>query len=155
MGFLRLMRLPLIIALLLAGCAERPVTEPSRDSHKSPPSSSYEMDAVVRDASRWVNVDTTRRGWVHVAGTGSMLPMFGANSVLLLERTDGTDLRVGDVALYDREDRSGTIAHRVRVVGDTAVIFTGDNNPGDGSDGWIAKSRIRWRVAGLLYSSRP
>jgi hypothetical protein len=155
MGFLRLMRLPLIIALLLAGCSERPVTEPSRDSHKSPPSSSYEMDAVVRDASRWVNVDPARRGWVHVAGTGSMLPMFGANSVLLLERTDGTDLRVGDVALYDREDRSGTIVHRVRVVGDTAVIFTGDNNPGNGSDGWIAKSRIRWRVAGLLYSSRP
>lgn len=149
------MRWLLITALvLLAGCAERPVTEPSRDSHKSPPSSSYDIESVRVDASRWVQVDTTRRGYVFVAGTGSMLPMFGANAVLLLERTDGTDLRVGDVAIYEREDKSGTIVHRVRVIGDGAVIFTGDNNPGTGSDGWISKKRIRWRVAGILYAQR-
>ena len=143
----------IVTAALLGGCGQ-PITEPSRDSHKSPPSSSYTLTTVRYDAARWVAQDPARRSWVNVAPTGSMLPMFGDNCVLLLERSDGTDLHVGDVALYDREDRRGTISHRVRLIGDTAVIFTGDNNPGNGSDGWIAKSRIRWRVAGVLYSDR-
>lgn len=148
------MRWFLITALvLMAGCAER-ATEPSRESRNPAPSSSYTLDRVNRDAAMWVAGDYTRRASVAVAPTGSMLPMFGSNSVLLLERSDGTDLRVGDVALYAKEGGKGTISHRVRAVSETAVIMTGDNNTGLQSDGWISKTRIRWRVAGILYAQR-
>lgn len=141
-----------ILALLLAGCSgEQPAASPSYAAHKSPPSSSYTMDQVRYDAARWAGQDTSRRGWCNVRWTGSMLPVFDGNSVLLLEKSDGTDLRVGDIAIYD-DLKGGTVSHRVRVVGDNAIIFTGDNNPGTGSDGWVEKSRVRWRVAGILYA---
>lgn len=147
------MRWLLITALvLLAGRAEC-ATEPSRESRNPAPSSSYTLDAVKRDAVKWAAGDT-RRTWITVLPTGSMLPVFGSNSVLLLERSDGTDLRVGDIALYAKADGNGTISHRVRAVSETAVIMTGDNNSGLQTDGWISKSRIRWRVAGILYAKR-
>jgi signal peptidase I len=141
------------LLLLLAGCAER-ATEPSRESRNPAPSSSYTLDRAHRDAAMWVAGDYTRRASVAVAPTGSMLPVFGSNSVLLLERSDGKDLRVGDIALYIKESGDGTISHRVRAVSETAVIMTGDNNTGLQSDGWISKTRIRWRVAGILYAKR-
>lgn len=145
-----MMRLAAILLLFLAGCAKRPA-EPSRESRNPPPSSSYPMAQVDHDAAEWVARDPAWRHKLPVAGTGSMLPMFGKNSVLLLERTDG-DVTEGDVALYEKTDNSGTIVHRAVAIGDTAVIFSGDNN--HGSDGWISKTRIRWRVAGILYSQR-
>jgi len=83
-----------------------------------------------------------------------MLPVFGGNSVLLLEKARSDELVPGDIAIYD-DLHSGTIVHRVREVNSRgAVLFTGDNNDKLGSDGWIAGSRIRWRVAGILYANQ-
>lgn len=133
-----------IIALCLAGCTQR-------EDNNPPPSSSYTVLTVQVDAAQWVQRAPITRTYSTVAASGSMLPMFGSNAILLLEHTDGTDLRAGDIATYLRDDGL-SVVHRVREVGNGAVLFGGDNN--DVGDGWISKERIRHRVAGILYSSR-
>lgn len=84
-----------------------------------------------------------------------MVPTIDSGSILLLEKVTGTDLRVGDIAIYQSADGKSTICHRVRDVSKSgAVLFTGDNNRGTSSDGWIDSRRILWRVAGILYTKR-
>lgn len=132
----------LIVLLLLAGCGKR---EPH-----APPSSSYTLLTVTADAQQWVARAPVSRSYTLVAGTGSMLPLFHKNAVLLLEHSDGTDLMAGDIAIYQR--KGGTTVHRVMEVGADAILFSGDNN--NASDGWVPKGAVLWRVAGILYATR-
>lgn len=125
-----------------------------REDNNPPPSSHFPLAVVAGDAAAWAVRAPTIRSSIMVKPTGSMLPLFGSNAILLIERVTGRDLRVGDIALYD-DLNGGTICHRVRAVNERgAAIFTGDNNDGTASDGWIAPDRIRWRVAGILYAQR-
>lgn len=125
----------------------------SRESVTPAPTSSISPELVLSSAKLWAAVDP-KRTYHRVEGTGSMLPLFGSNSVLLLEPVRAEDLVPGDIATYD-DLHSGSIVHRVREVNSRgAVLFTGDNNDKLSSDGWIAGPRIRWRVAGILYANQ-
>ena len=117
-------------------------------------SSGYSRLEVRAEASTWA-ARSPSRSWVEVAATGSMVPTIDSGSILLLEKVTGTDLRVGDIAIYQSADGKSTICHRVRDVSKSgAVLFTGDNNRGTSPDGWIDSRRILWRVAGILYTKR-
>lgn len=134
-------------ALCLASCQPRESVTPAPSSH-------FPIEAIKADAAQWVAAAPSIRGYTAVKPTGSMLPLFGSNAILLIERITGRDLLVGDIAIYD-DMNGGYICHRVRAVNERgAAIFTGDNNPGTASDGWITADRIRWRVAGILYASK-
>lgn len=134
----------LCAGLLLAGCSNREANNP-------PPSSSYTVLTVTVDAQQWVARAPVSRSYAAVRPTGSMLPLFGSNAILLVEHSDGTDLRAGDIATYQRADGL-SIVHRVREVGHGAILFGGDNN--DTGDGWVPMGAVRGRVAGILYASR-
>ena len=91
------------------------------------------------------------RSSASVVGTGSMRPYFWQNSVLLLERVKSDALTVGDIAMYERN--GGNVVHRVvEVAPSGSVLFSGDNN--NASDGWIEAGRVKWRVAGIIYTKR-
>jgi hypothetical protein len=135
------------VVLCLASCQPRESASPAPSSH-------FTMDAIRADAIQWVSAAPSIRGYTAVKPTGSMLPTFGSNALLLIERITGRDLAVGDIAIYE-DGNGGHICHRVRAVNERgAAIFAGDNNAGTDSDGWIAADRIRWRVAGVLYASK-
>lgn len=142
--FLR--HLLVLLALLPTGCGKREDLRPA-------PTSSFTKDQATIDARGWVARSPTERSFCNVKGSGSMVPLFDSRSVLLLETVRGLSLVPGDIALYD-DLKGGLVVHRVRQVGSTAVLFTGDNNDPLQPDGWIASERIRWRVAGILYSRR-
>lgn len=118
-------------------------------------SSSYTRQQVNAEAVQWA-VRSPERSWSSVAPTGSMAPTLDSGSVLLLEKVTGLDLRPGDIAIYTKTGSEEFAAcHRVREVSKTgAALFTGDNNRGTSPDGWIHNNRIRWRVAGILYTKR-
>lgn len=138
------MRVFVCIFLLaaLAGCAQREEVNP-------PPSSAASIQSVNLDAVMWA-IRAPNRSIAAVAPSGSMLPLFGSNAILLQERSDGNDLTVGDIAVYQRGNL--LVVHRVTGVYETNLAFRGDNNAGP--DGLIAKSAVRSRVVGILYAQR-
>lgn len=130
------------------GCAD------SREPANPAPSSSITIEVATVDAYAWALRSPGKRSVSVVKATGSMLPVFGSNSVLLVQPATGFDLTPGDIAIYDTPAGQG-IVHRVREVNERgAVLFTGDNNANTASDGWIASERIRGRVAGILFARR-
>lgn len=123
----------------------------TRESANPAGTSSYSRMQVSTEAAIWT-ARSPERSWAQVAPTGSMLPVLDSNSILLREKVTGLDLRPGDIASYD-DLKGGTICHRVREVNNRgAVLFTGDNNRNTSPDGWIASDRIRFRIAGILYT---
>ena len=137
------MRIAAVIALVaLAGCA--PVNPPA-------PSSSYTLDDVQADATAWAQ-RSRGRVWTHVAPTGSMLPLLDDRSVALYEAYEGQPVYPGD-AVYFLRDGPGSIPvlHTVTAVNNDSIRTSGVNARGDG---WHAKSLIRYRLAGVLYSTR-
>lgn len=143
------MRLVLIsvLVLALAGCSKR-------EDHKPTPTSSMTHAEALDAARSWAFRKIERRSYSAVAPTGSMLPVLGSNCILLLERVEPYELRVGDIALYTNNEGNGTICHRIRQLSPTAALFLGDNNDPTKPDGWIVYERIEWRVAGVLYGKR-
>lgn len=126
----------------------------TKEQNNPAPTSGFPHSAMMHEAGMWAMKAPLTRSYASVAATGSMLPVFGSNAVLLLEKVISSQLRPGDIALYEKLDKSGTICHRVREVNKRgAVLFTGDNNDNTRPDGWIVGDRIRWRVAGILYAS--
>lgn len=130
----------LVVCLVgVFGCSDRTPEQ----ANPAPSSSLTKADAIAWAFKHW---DGTAAGRTHcgVLPTGSMLPVFGSTSVLLLE--PATQPRVGDLLLYDAANYS----HRVKEVRDGHVLMDGDNN--DHSDGWVELSRVHHRVAGILYA---
>jgi hypothetical protein len=84
----------------------------------------------------------------------SMWPAIPSGSLLELESCDAAELRVGQVAAFERRGR--VVVHRVRGITPLGVRFAGDNLSGD--DGCIAfehvlgrarvleRRAIRWRL---------
>jgi len=124
----------------------------SREEASPPPSSSYDMAIVMADAQTWASQSPGRIVGT-VAPTGSMLPFFGSNALLLLEPVNGLTLTNGDVATYKSGDTQ--VVHRVDYVNSKGdVIFHGDNNGNMNTDGYIAADKVAFRVAGILYAKR-
>lgn len=129
----------------LLGCGKREEAQP-------PPSSSYSLEAVKGEATTWQNVDPSVRRWFSVANTGSMLPLFGSNSVLLCESMQGKRASIGDILLID-DLRGGTYCHTCTLVdADGNVRTRGYNN--NSSDAYVERRRVLWRVIGILYAQR-
>lgn len=59
---------------------------------------------------------------------------------------------MNDIALYERDPAQSLVCHRVKEVRKDGVLFDGDNN--HYSDGWVSPDKIRWRVAGILFTKR-
>lgn len=146
LGYIRAACIIAAICALLAGCGKREDINPA-------PSSSIAHAQAMSDAAMWAMSHPARRSFTTVLPTGSMAPVLDSRSVLLLEPAKGGELQVGDIAIYE-EGGGKTICHRVRLVKPNAVLFTGDNNDSLRPDGRIANDRIRWRVAGILFTER-
>lgn len=115
------------------------------------PSSSFTMMTVRYDAEQWALRAPHIRGWCNTTGSSSMLPISGGNAVLLLEKSDGSNIAAGDIAVYD-DLKGGLISHRVVAVYEKNAVFAGDNN--SKSDGLIGKHRVKWKVVGILYAQK-
>ena len=139
----------LLAVVLLAGCQSAPTGY--REQSNTPPTSHMSRSEAVNLAALWQLADTQHRSYSFVSATGSMLPVLGSNSVLLLESVTVADLKKNDIAIYENAAGNGTIVHRAKAVSPDGVYFEGDNNTWP--DGWIKPDRIRWRVAGILYTS--
>ena len=138
----------IISAVLLSGCGRSEDLRPA-------PSSSVAKDFAAIDAASWMLRDANNRSFTTVMPTGSMVPTLDSRSVLLLERVSGPELKVGDIAIYAGTGaRKPMVVHRVTAIGASATLFAGDNNDPQKPDGWIAHDRIRWRVAGILFTKR-
>ena len=135
-----------LLTLLLTSCA------PKRDEDIRPaPSGSQSHEQAVIDGYAWAR-RVHGRSIMTVADTSSMAPVLDSRTVLLVEPSNGTDLKSNDIAIW--QHNSGTlIVHRVIEVNARGyVLFNGDNN--HGSDGWVAPEKVRFRVVGLLFSAR-
>lgn len=143
---LRLLLIPTL--LLLTACG--PSSAQPREDANPAPSASSTIHEAQGNAAVWSALKPGRT-YMRTASSGSMVPYLDSRSVLLLEPATAADLRPGDVGLYD-DLRGGLTVHRVKEVRPDAVYFSGDNNRE--SDGWISAERVRWRVAGILYSNR-
>lgn len=131
-----------ILAIILcAGCA--PVDPPA-------PSASYGIDEVRLDAGAWVT-RKPGRVWTHVAATGSMLPLLDERCIALYEQYVGQVLSNGDVIYVERSAGLAPTLHAITAQNTDSVRTSGLNVR---SDGWVKKSAIRYRLAGVLYSER-
>lgn len=133
-------------AFMLTGCASVGMMD------RPAPSANVTKARAVADAAAWAKADPVNRTFTLVAGTGSMRPVIDGRSVLLLEKASGADLIAGDIGIYTRPDlKEGTTVHRAVMFNNRGeILFRGDNNIR--SDGWVSRDRVRWRVAGILYS---
>jgi hypothetical protein len=122
-----------------------------REKTNPAPISRMKKDEAVVLAKLWVALDLAHRSYTTVAPTGSMLPVLDSNSILLIESITGAELRGNDIAIYESADRRINIVHRAKEVTPDGVYFEGDNN--SFSDGWIKPDKIRWRIAGILYTA--
>lgn len=141
---------------LLVSCGPTETREASFGESKRAPSSSLDKSGAIGQAVLWTLARPGLTSYVQVATSASMLPYFDSSTVLLLEVATGRDLRVGDLALFERagaKPGDPTVCHRVTAVNPEtgACLFSGNNNAGV-SDGWIPSDRVRWRVAGMLFS---
>lgn len=147
------MKLRWIIAAAVSfGALASEAVARTREALRPPPSSSEPLNDVLQDAQAWVNADPASRVFSPVAATGSMLPLFGSNAILCLEKVTASDLLPGDIAVYVNTARKLNIVHRVREVRSNGVLFDGDNNKG--SDGWVSPAAVNYRVARIYYAQR-
>lgn len=153
MSSLKAVSILILAAFTLSGpgCGPQGAKEQLRPAPSSSLTRADWLNSRVLEA--WV---TSRpdRTWALVAPTGSMAPYIDSKSILLIEPvTDTKTLRPGDVAHYVRQD--GTrVVHTVREVNSRgAVLFSGDNNAGTSSDGWIESNRVWGRTAAVLNTN--
>jgi uncharacterized protein YceK len=140
----------LFVCSLLGGCASVRVNS---ELDSPAPSSSIDQAEAWSMGHSW-SLSASGRACVFPKDTGSMVPTLDSHTMLLLERVTARDLRPHDIALYSKAaDGTGdeTICHRVlKVNSDGFVYFCGDSTYY--VDGWVAPQRIRWRVAGTIFT---
>lgn len=86
-----------------------------------------------------------------VLGTGSMRPVFGGESLLLMEPASFDELRVGDIVTYS-EPRSGRlVVHRLVERYRDRFVARGDANRRD-DPGYVTRENYRMRVFGVVYT---
>lgn len=138
----------LILPLATLSCGQRQARE---DVNPAPSSYATRADALAV-ASIWVMRDPANRNACEVRPTGSMAPAFDSRSILLREKLLRLeDLRAGDWGSYLTDDGTD-VTHKVIEVRPGGVLFDGINN--NRSDGWIAPERIKYRIAGILFTQR-
>lgn len=139
-----------VIALfMLLSCTSK------EDVRPAPSSSMTKAEALTFAREHWVKF-APGNTYCDVAATGSMVPMFDSRSVLLLEPVTTAQLTAHDIANYaTAPDGTGpdSITHGVTLVEGGAFIAEGDSNR-NVNDGFIAGKRLRYRVAGILYTQR-
>lgn len=129
----------LLLLLLLAGCSKS----------VEPPSSSVSQETARRAATA---VAMLTKGKVcSVAPTGSMRPTFDANAFIVLEQTDISAVRVGDIVV--RRDGERLIVHRVVRIEDGLPVTRGDANSSD-DPGFVVRSSFEGRVVAVVYFDR-
>lgn len=150
--------LGLAVLMLAMGCAT--MLQPGvsayrpgmgREEKNPAPVSRMKKDEALMLAKLWAAGDPARRSFTTVASTGSMLPVLDSNSILLMERVTAGELRKNDIAIYESAKGDMSIVHRAKEVLPDGVYFEGDNN--HRSDGWIKPDKVRWRIAGILYTA--
>lgn len=88
-----------------------------------------------------------------VAPTGSMRPLFDANSVLLAEPAPFDSLQVGDIVIF-RHSRTGVmVVHRILERKREGYWTMGDHNDRMDDDLVTAKN-YAGRIYGILYTTR-
>lgn len=105
-------------------------------------------------------------GWLHPGGkvvpgrlysipspTGSMLPTFGSNCVLLLETVDPADLRKNDMIVLNEGPGRENVCHRITTLTESTVFLTGDAL--GMADGGFSRNLVKYRVAGIIFAKRP
>jgi len=122
-----------------------------REKNNPAPISRMGKKEAVMIARLWAAGDLGNRSFMTVAPTGSMLPVLDSNSILLIEKVTGAELRKNDIAVYEITPGGMNIVHRAKEVSPDGVYFEGDNN--GRSDGWIKAEKVHWRIAGILYTA--
>ena len=122
----------------------------------------YLFIALIAVGLLFVFFSNLRGNTVFIAGktvmwvkTESMEPQIPARSYILVEKSDGTDVSVGDVIVFRSDDpvlNGAYNTHRVvEVIGDHQEFVTrGDNNPVN--DEYTAKAK---NVAGIYRKNLP
>lgn len=142
-------RLFLLLPLwLLSGCGPVPTGE-QKELANSAPSSNLSLVAAKYLARK--TVSSTDLEIFTVAATCSMLPTLDSSSVLLVEPWTGAALHINDIVIYEASVQNPFVAHRVAALSEFSFIPEGDANKS--GDGWRAKSLIKFRVAGILFTN--
>ncbi|GEM_PF-5618207 len=116
----------------------------------NPAPTSYMSKSEAKTIAKLWSMGAPGRAYCEVEPTSSMVPVFDSKSVLLLEQVKTSDLHKNDIARYD-SDTYGNVTHRIIEIDPKGAVFEGDNCPR--SDGRVLAKSIRYRVAGILYTS--
>ena len=122
---------------------------PGSSERVNPAPSSSLSKAEAEGIARLWALTAPGRAYCEVAPTSSMVPVIDSKSILLLETVQAGDLHRNDIASYESAIY-GSITHRVVKVEAHSIIFEGDNCVC--ADGPISAKKIRYRVAGILYT---
>lgn len=110
------------------------------------PKSSLTYEEGLQHAS----VAALYNGWLYgrISNTGSMEPQLDSGCIGLYEECDGSDIKVGQVVVFVREDKH--VLHKVLEVNNYAFIAGGVAN--STNDGWIPRNSVVRRLVGVIYT---
>lgn len=108
-------------------------------------------EAIARDIAN--RLGGSRHYPLRISTTGSMEPLLNSYAYLVLEKTDGKDLKVGQLVNFKSPTGAFTILHRVSVVGKDSFIADGVSNASN--DGWVSYDRLLGRVVAIVYTNEP
>lgn len=87
-----------------------------------------------------------------IAPTGSMEPLINSRSIVIMERTDGSDIRPGQIVSFYHSPELPNVFHQVSsAINETAFIPNGVAN--SRYDGWQPRSAIKGRLVATLYAT--
>ncbi len=100
-----------------------------------------------------VKVAAMKNSWTVMRGAGnSMAPLYGDNSVLVVEKASFTQLSLGMVAVY-RDSEGSLVAHTVTAKTDSGWVAQGLNNRGEDPER-ISKKNFVGVVFGVFNASQ-
>jgi hypothetical protein len=109
---------------------------------------------AIKAAYVWVSQDPENRSWSNIQGSGSMRPQFDGNAISLLEKSDGSNVKKGDLVVFKRaSDGAPAVIHAVAALNDTSFISDGIANKH--YDGWSPRSNIKWKANIVKWTPKP